>query len=90
VHDIHKKINDKIAQSNVNYKLQAEVIKRLKTFNVSDYVMISPEWFPLRTVKKLHAHSAGPFQILNKLNDNAYVKIFLNLLVLVLLSILIT
>ena len=34
--------------------------------------MIRPERFPLGTVKKLHAHSARPFKILTKLNDNAY------------------
>jgi len=75
VHNLHKKVMDKIVQSNANYKLQGDVIKRLKTFNVGDYVMvqISPERFPTGTVKKLLARSAGSFQILKKLNDNAYV-----------------
>ena len=47
---------------NANCKLQADVQNILKTFNVGD-------------VKKLHACSVDPFQILNnsKLNDNAYV-----------------
>ena len=36
-------------------------------------VWIRPEWFPLGTAKKLHAHNTGPFQILKKLNDSAYV-----------------
>ena len=36
-------------------------------------VRIHPERFPPGTVKKLHARSAGPFKILTKLNDNAYV-----------------
>ena len=36
-------------------------------------VQIRSEWFPPGTVKKLHARSAGPFQILKKLNDNAYI-----------------
>ena len=39
-------------------------------------VRILPEPFPLRTVKKLYAHSARPFQILKKLNDNAYIIVF--------------
>jgi len=30
------------------------------------------ERFPPGTIKKLHAQSAGPFQILNKINSNAY------------------
>ena len=36
-------------------------------------VWILHEWFYLGAVKKLHARSAGPFQIMKKLNDNAYV-----------------
>ena len=32
-------------------------------------VRIRPEWFRPGTVKKLHARSASPFQILKKLND---------------------
>ena len=57
VHDLHKKDMDKIAQSNVNYKLRADVKKDFKTFNADDHVMvrIRPERFSPRTVKKLHA-----------------------------------
>jgi len=60
VYELHKKISDKITQNNTNYKLRAGVKNRLKAFNVDD-------------VKKLHTYSADPFQILNKLNNNAYV-----------------
>ena len=60
-HELHKKISDKIARNNANYELRADVRKRLKTFNVGD------------VVKKLHVSSVDPFQILNKLNNNAYV-----------------
>jgi len=60
VHDLRKEVIDKIAQSNANYKLQADVRKRFKAFNISDYVMvrIRPEQFSPGTVKKLHARSA--------------------------------
>jgi len=36
-------------------------------------VHIRSKCFPPGTVKKLHAHNAGPFQILKKLNGNAYI-----------------
>jgi len=32
VHDLHKQVMDKIAQSNANYKVQANVRKKLKNF----------------------------------------------------------
>ena len=56
VHDLHKEVMDKIAQSNASYKLRANVRKRFKIFNVGEYVNVRnhPERFPLGTVKKLH------------------------------------
>ena len=36
-------------------------------------VRIRLKQFTLRTVKKMHVHSAGPFKILNKLNGNTYI-----------------
>ena len=62
-------------KSNTNYKDSADLHRRLRTFNVRDYVMVRmrPERFPPGSVKKLHARSAGPFKILKKINSNAYV-----------------
>ena len=36
VHELHKEIIDRIAQSNANYKLRADVRKQIKTLNVGD------------------------------------------------------
>ena len=60
-------ISDRIAQSNVNNKLWADIRKRLKTFNIGEFVMdqIHPKRFSLGTIR-----SAGPFHILKKLNNN--------------------
>jgi len=48
-----------MVQSNTNYKSRIDNRKRFKTFNVGDVV--------------LRACSTDPFQVLKKLNDNAYV-----------------
>ena len=72
---LHEEIRKKIMKNNVDYKNSADSHRRLRTFNVSDYVMVRmrPERFPLRTVKKLHARSAGPFWMLKKINSNTCV-----------------
>jgi len=64
VHDLRKKVMDKVDQSNASYKLQADIKKRFK-FNVGDHVMvrIRPKRFSPRTVKRIHACSIAPFQI---------------------------
>ena len=62
-------------KNNADYKTFANLHRRLRTFNVGDYVMVRmrPERFPPGTVKKLHARSTGLFKILKKINSNAYV-----------------
>ena len=62
-------------KNNTDYKASADLHRRLRSFNVGDYVMVRmrPERFPPGTVKKLHARSAGPFKIIKKINSNAYV-----------------
>ena len=52
MHELHKIISDKIKQSNLDYKLQANARRIFKTFDVGDLVMvrIRPERFPPGTV----------------------------------------
>jgi len=61
-------------KNNADYKACADLHCRLKIFNVGDYVMVRlrSEQFSLSTVKKLHARSARPFQILKRINSNIY------------------
>ena len=75
MHELYKVISDKIEQGNFDYRLRAGVRKKFKTFNVGKLVMVQffRNEFPPGTIKKLHPRSAGPFKILTKLNDNAYV-----------------
>ena len=75
IHDLHKEMSKKIQENNVQYKFYVDLHHRHLEFNEGDYVMIliRPERFPPGVVKKLTAHSAGPFKILKKINPNAYV-----------------
>ena len=36
-------------------------------------IRLRPERFPLGTVKKLHARSAGPYKVIKRVGSNAYV-----------------
>jgi len=62
-------------KNNANYKDFTDFYRRMRTFNVGDYMMISlrPERFPPGTVKKLHVRSAWTFQIRKKINSIVYV-----------------
>jgi len=72
---LHKEISEKNKESNESYKYMADSRKRLKEFDEGDFIMIRlrPEWFPPGTIKKLHAHSSGPYKVIKKIKPNAYV-----------------
>jgi len=50
-------IREKIMEHNADYKDSVDLHRRLRTFNIGDYVMVRMrlERFPPGTVKKLHA-----------------------------------
>ena len=75
IQDLHIEITKQIQASNAQYKLQADLHRRHNEFNVGDYVMIRirPERFPSGANRKLHARSAGPFKVLQRVGPNAYV-----------------
>ena len=53
MHKLYKETSEEIEQSNVNYKLRADIRKKFKTFNIDDYVMIQIrlKQFPLELLK---------------------------------------
>jgi len=75
IQDLHIEITKQIQASNAQYKLQADLHRRHNEFNAGDYVMIRirPERFPSGPNRKLHARSAKPFKVLQRVGPDAYV-----------------
>jgi len=69
IHDLHKITSKKIQESIAHYKSHADLHRKHLKFNEGDYVMIQirPKQFSTGTVKKLNAHSVGPYKILKKI-----------------------
>ena len=74
IHDVHDNVQQKIAQSNKNYKIAANVHHRKLEFNEGDYVMVQipPERFPKHSFRKLFARACGSYCILKHLGSNAF------------------
>ena len=74
VHTIHDIVSKQLALSYESYKFSADVHKRYKQFKEGDLVMVKihPQRLP-KLYSKLQLKSYGPFKILSKINDNAYI-----------------
>ncbi|XP_021737472.1 uncharacterized protein LOC110703982 [Chenopodium quinoa] len=74
---IHKEVRKNIEKANEIYKKQANKrVKNVRSFEVGDLVWIymRKERFPNQRKNKLMPRAEGPFEIVEKINDNAYKK----------------
>ena len=71
---LHERVWLQIAQKNERVASQANKGRRRVIFEPGDWVWVHmhKERFPAHRRTKLHPRGDGPFQILEKINDNAY------------------
>uniref|UniRef100_A0A2N9H8D6 RNA-directed DNA polymerase n=1 Tax=Fagus sylvatica TaxID=28930 RepID=A0A2N9H8D6_FAGSY len=74
VKKLHESVQQHIEKRTEQYANKANKGRRQVIFEPSDWVWVHmrKERFPARRRSKLHPRGDGPFQILEKINDNAY------------------
>src|SRR3954469_16033487 len=72
--NLHKTTKDNIEHMNAKYKLAGDKGRKHVVFDVGDLVWLHlrKDRFPDLRKSKLMTRAAGPFKVLEKINDNAY------------------
>nr|GLL17334.1 uncharacterized protein LOC109163967 [Ipomoea trifida]GLL41384.1 uncharacterized protein LOC109163967 [Ipomoea trifida] len=75
VKNVQEEVKAKLIASNAKYKAAADKKRRQQVFQVGEQVLIylRKERYPAGTFHKLSPKKYGPFEIVRKINDNAYV-----------------
>jgi hypothetical protein len=73
--DLHEHTYQNIAAANAKYQVAGSKGRKHVTFKPSDMVWLhlSKDRFPTLRRSKLMPRAAGPFKVLTKINDNAYI-----------------
>jgi len=73
--DLHGQTQQNIAAANAKYQVAGSKGRKLVTFEPGDMVWLHlrKDRFPTLRHSKLMPRAAGPFKVLTKINDNAYV-----------------
>ncbi|XP_021770479.1 uncharacterized protein LOC110734626 [Chenopodium quinoa] len=73
--DVHKEVRKNIEKANESYKKQAnKYLSNVKKFEVGDlvWIFLRKERFSKQRKHKLMPRAEGPYQIMERINDNAY------------------
>jgi len=74
IKQLHEQVKERIKKSNASYQAQANKHKRRVVFQPGDlvWVHLRKETFPSKRKSKVMPSADGPFEVLERVNDNTY------------------